>query len=70
MEMSVLGGEYDALRLRSRKEAGEGVSSDAVKSTDGASDSYSSALVFVVVLCRGYRCVRRARAILQLATSA
>lgn len=63
MEMAVLGREYDAWTLRSRKEAGEGVSSDTVKGTDGA--SYSSVFVFVVVLCRGYSWVRSARAILQ-----
>lgn len=63
MEMAVLGREYDAWTLRSRKEAGEGVSSDAVKGTNGA--SYSSVLVFVVVLCRGYSWVGSARAILQ-----
>jgi len=56
--------------LWSRKEAEEGVSSDALKGTDGASDSYSLVFVFIVVLYRGYRCVWSARAILLIATSA
>ena len=69
----VLGREYDT--LRSRNEAGERVSSDAMKGTDGMGPgtggaSYSSIFVFVVVLCRGCSCVRRAGAILQQATSA
>lgn len=73
MEMVVrvmgLGREYDT--LRSRKQAGEGVSSDAMKRTgaDGTA-SYSPIFVFVVVLCRGYSCVRNAGATLQVATSA
>jgi hypothetical protein len=61
----VLGRKYNT--LRSRKEAGQGVSSGALKGSDGAGGaSYRSVLVFIVVLCRRYRRVRRARAILQL----
>ena len=69
MEVVGLGREYDT--LRSRKQAGEGVSSDAMKGTgaDGTA-SYSSIFVFVVVLCRGYSCVRDAGAGLEVATSA
>ena len=71
--MVVLGREDDT--LWSRNEGGEGVSSDAMKGTDGMGTgtngaSYGSIFVFVVVLCRGYRWVRSAGAILQQATSA
>ena len=71
--MVVLGREHDT--LRSRNKAGEGVSSDAMKGTDGMGTgtdraSYRSIFVFVVVLCRGYRWVRSAGAILWQATSA
>ena len=73
MVVVVLGREHDT--LRSRNEAREGVSSDAMKGTDGVGTgtdgaSYSSILVFVVVLCRGYSWVRSTGAILQQATSA